>query len=165
MPPDHVPVQRTAPLQDILGMVGTELGVSDWLMVDQPRITGFAEATADFNTVHLDPAVGRAWGFEGTIAHGFLTLSLILRLQEGLVPIPDNLVKGFNYGLEKVRFISPVPCGKRVRGRFSLRDFRERAPGAWLATIDVAIEVEGSDRPALTCQWLAISYVPTEPAG
>lgn len=147
-----------APIAEIQALVGTDLGVSDWFLVDQPRITGFGEATADLNEVHIDPEVGRAWGFPGTIAHGFFTLSLILKLQEGLVPMPDTMTHGYNYGLEKVRFLSPVQCGKRVRGRFHLADFREKEPGAWRYTIDTVIEIEGEEKPALSCQWLSIAY-------
>jgi acyl dehydratase len=152
------PQQRIASVEAIRQMVGTELGVSDWFEIDQSRITQFAEATADMNTVHLDPEVGKAWGLGGTIAHGFLTLSLILKLQEGIVPVVENLTHGYNYGLERVRFLSPVPCGKRVRGRFALADFRPKEPGGWRSTIDVTIEIEGETKPALTCQWLSIIY-------
>lgn len=153
---------RAMPLAEIPALVGTELGVSEWFHVTQDRITQFGEATADLNEVHIDPEIGRSWGFDGTIAHGFFTLSLILKLQEGLVPMPDNFTHGFNYGLERVRFISPVPCGSRVRGRFRLADFREKSPGGWLATVDTAIEIEGQEKPAVTCQWLTISFVPQQ---
>lgn len=151
---------RAMKLAEIPALVGTELGVSDWFTVTQDRITGFGEATADMNEVHIDPEVGRSWGFDGTIAHGFFTLSLILKLQEGLVPMPDDFTHGFNYGLERVRFVSPVPCGARLRGRFRLDDFVEKSPGAWLATVDTVIEIEGQAKPAVTCKWLSIAYVP-----
>lgn len=153
-------LQKTAKLADIAALVGQELGVSEWFLIDQPRIDQFADATADFNSIHVDPEAARAWGLEGTIAHGFLTLSMILKLQEGLVPIPDNMTSGYNYGLEKVRFLSPVPCGKRIRGRFTLSDFREKDPGAWRYTVDTLIEIEGQEKPALSCQWLSVIYVP-----
>lgn len=155
---DTIIVKATIP--EIQAKVGTELGVSDWFLVDQDRINGFGRATEDMNEVHIDPEVGRAWGFPGTIAHGFFTLSLILKLQEGLVPLPETMTHGYNYGLDKVRFLSPVVCGKRVRGRFRLVDFREKEPGAWRYQVDTVIEIEGETKPALSCQWLSIAYAP-----
>lgn len=150
---------RIMPLADIPALIGTKLGTSPWLEMPQSRITAFGEATDDLNDVHINPEVGRAWGFDGTIAHGFLTLSLILKLQEGLVPMPQGFTHGFNYGLERVRFIAPVPCGARVRGHFHLADFQEKSPGAWLSTVDCTIEIEGIEKPALHCQWLSIAYL------
>jgi len=150
---------RTASLEEIKTLVGQELGVSDWVVMDQPRINMFADATEDHNSVHIDPKVGIEWGLGGTIAHGFLTLSMILHLQEGLLPMPANLTRGYNYGLEHVRFTSPVRCDRRVRGRFKLDSLTERKPGEWLYVVDVVIEIENEAKPAVTAKWLSICYV------
>lgn len=149
---------REAKISEIQALIGQELGASEWFLVDQEKVTEFGRATEDLNEIHVDPEVGRAWGFQGTIAHGFFTLSLIMKLQEGLVPTPDTMTHGFNYGLENVRFIHPVDIGKRVRGVFRLADFRQKGPGAWRYQVDTVIEIEGIAKPALTCQWLSITY-------
>jgi acyl dehydratase len=150
---------RIESLETIKGLVGSELGISDWVMIDQARIDAFADATEDHNSIHVDPEAGRAWGLGGTIAHGFLTLSMILRLQEGIVPIPERLARGFNYGLEKVRFLAPVPSGRRIRGRFDLRAFTETKPGNWRSEVGVTIEIEGEDKPALSATWMSLAIL------
>lgn len=151
--------QRYETIATIKASVGSELGISDWLLVDQPRIDAFAHATEDYNSIHVDPAAGAEWGLGGTIAHGLLTLSLLLKLSEDIVPAPAGLKSGYNYGLEHVRFIHPVKAGQRIRGRFKLADFQERVPGTWILTADVLIEIEGEAKPALSCQWLTIFFV------
>lgn len=150
---------RTAPIDDIRTMVGTELGVSEWVMMDQARIDAFGHATEDLNAVHMDAEVGREWGLGGTIAHGFLTLSMILKLQDDVVPKPENMTHGFNYGIDKVRFVAPVPSGRRIRGRFFLESLQERKAGEWLFVINVTIEIEGQEKPALVGQWLSLCAI------
>ncbi len=150
---------------DDLAALGQRVGeefspYGEQLLITQEMIDRFADLTGDHQWIHVDVERARRESpFKTTIAHGFFTLSLILKLQEGLVPIPENFTHGFNYGLEQVRFISPVPSTSRVRGRFTLTDFREKGRNGWLMTVDTVIEIEGQDRPAVTCKWLSIAYV------
>lgn len=148
---------RYESLDDMHALVGQELGVSDWIMIDQPRIDLFADATDDHSPLHTDPEFGREWGVGGTIAHGFLTLSMIFRLSEGILPIAKGQARGFNYGMERVRFLSPVSSGKRIRGRFTMRSLEETKPGNWRSTVGVTIEIEGQEKPALSADWLSIA--------
>jgi acyl dehydratase len=127
--------------------------VSDWLTIDQARIDAFADLTGDHNPLHVDPQWAAAEGpFAGTVAHGFLTLSLLTQLGDGLLPVPEGAV-AVNYGFERVRFARPVPVGSRVRGRFALVRSEARGRGT-LATVKAEIEVEGAMRPALVAEWL-----------
>lgn len=148
-----------AAIDDIRARVGSSVGTSGWLTLDQDRITAFADATEDRQFIHVDPAAAAATPFGGTVAHGFLTLSMLSRMAADVMAVPDTTKMVVNYGLEKVRFIAPVPAGSRVRGHFDLLAFDQRAPGQWLATHAVTVEIEGSDRPALTAQWLGLIFV------
>ena len=134
-----------------------EVGVSDWFLVDQDRIQRFADLTEDWLFLHTDPEQARAVGFDGTIAHGFLTIALIATLVPTALPRLKGVSVGFNYGFNRVRLISPVPSGKRIRGRFRLKDCTERLPDEWLLTYDVTIEVEGQEKPALIAEWLFLN--------
>ncbi|MFP5019405.1 MaoC family dehydratase [Pseudonocardia phyllosphaerae] len=136
---------------------GTELGVSDWLTVDQQRIDGFADATDDHQWIHVDPEKAADGPFGGTIAHGFLTLSLLPKLVQGVYRV-DGVKMGVNYGLNKVRFTSPLPVGSRVRGKVDLVDVTDVSGGVQL-TLAVTVEVEGSDKPAVVAEWLTRQYV------
>ena len=147
-----------APLDDIRARVGQEVGISGWLTVDQPRIDTFAEATEDRQFIHTDPQAAAAAGFGGTIAHGFLTLSLLSRMAPEAMLVPDGIKMALNYGLDRVRFLAPVKAGKRVRGRFKLDSMDEKAPGQWLMRHEVTVEIEGEDKPALTAQWLGLIF-------
>jgi acyl dehydratase len=146
-------------LAEMAAQVGREIGRSGWIAIEQDRIVRFADATDDRSTVHLDRAVARAAGFDDTFAQGFLTLSMLMRLQEGVVPEPEGMKNGFNYGLDRVRFLSPVPSGARIRARFVLLALEEVRPGHWRRTLDVTIEVEGQDKPALSAQWIGYYIV------
>jgi acyl dehydratase len=146
-------------LAEMAALVGREIGRSDWIVIEQDRIVRFADATDDRSAVHLDRAVARAAGFDDTFAQGFLTLSMLMRLQEGVVPEPEAMKNGFNYGLDRVRFLSPVPSGARIRARFLLLALEEVRPGHWRRTLDVTIEVEGQDKPALSAQWIGYYIV------
>ncbi len=141
-------------LADMAGLIGEEIGRSDWIEINQDRITRFADATDDHSAVHLDKEAARAFGFDETFAQGFLTLSMLMRLQEGVVPEPEGMTSGFNYGLERVRFLSPVANGARIRGRFILRALDEVRPGHWRRTLDVTVEIEGQDKIALSAKWI-----------
>ena len=147
-----------APLDDIRARVGQEVGVSGWLTVDQPRIDAFADATEDRQFIHTDPQAAAAAGFGGTIAHGFLSLSLLSRMAADAMLAPEGLKMALNYGLDRVRFLAPVKAGKRIRGRFTLDSMDEKAPGQWLMRHEVTVEIEGEEKPALTAFWLGLIF-------
>ena len=147
-----------ASLDDIRAQIGKEIGVSSWLLVDQDRIHAFAEATEDRQFIHVDPAAAAQTPFGGTIAHGFLTLSLLSRMAAEAMLVPDGLEMAVNYGLDRVRFLAPVRSDKRVRGRFVLDSVEEKAPGQWLMRHNVTVEIEGEDKPALTALWLGLIF-------
>ena len=148
-----------ASLDDIRARIGTDIGTSDWIEVTQDRIAAFAEATEDRQFIHLDPVLAAQTPFGGTIAHGFLSLSLLSRMAADVMLIPDTTKMAVNYGLDRVRFLAPVKSGKRVRGHFTLDSAEEKAPGQLLARHTVTVEIEGEDKPALTAQWLGLLFV------
>ncbi len=145
-------------LNQIRAKIGEEVGVSGWLTVDQARIDAFADATEDRQFIHVDPAAAARTPFGGTIAHGFLTLSLLSRMGAEAMLLPDALKMAVNYGFDRVRFLAPVKAGKRVRGRFVLDSVEEKAPGQILVRHTVTVEVEGEDKPALTASWLGLMF-------
>lgn len=140
--------------------VGQEVGVSDWFEVDQDRINKFAEATGDFQYIHIDPERAAQTPFGTTIAHGFLTLSLMSMLSAdgGGIKL-ENSVMGINYGLDKVRFINPVKVGSKIRARFELVSAQEKKPKQYLLKHNVTIEIEGEDKPALIAEWLGMTVI------
>ena len=144
---------------ELRSRVGEEVGVSAWLTVDQPRIDAFADATEDHQFIHVDPAAAAAAGFGGTIAHGFLSLSLLSRMAAEAMLLPDSLKMALNYGFDRIRFLAPVKSGKRVRGRFVLDSVDEKAPGQILLRHTVTVEIEGEAKPALTAVWLGLMFV------
>jgi acyl dehydratase len=146
-------------LDDIRSRIGEEVGVSSWLTVDQARIDAFADATEDHQFIHVDPATATAAGLGGTIAHGFLSLSLLSRMAADAMLLPEGLKMALNYGFDRIRFLAPVRSGKRVRGRFVLDSIEEKAPGQWLMRHNVTVEIEGEDKPALTALWLGLTFV------
>ena len=147
-----------ASIDEIRTRIGTEIGVSSWLVVDQARIDAFADATEDRQFIHIDPAAAAQTPFGGTIAHGFLTLSLLSRMAADAMLIPDGVKMAVNYGLDRVRFLAPVRSGSRVRGRFTLDSIEEKVPGQLLMRHIVAVEIEGEDKPALTAVWLGLIF-------
>ena len=147
-----------ASLDEIRDRVGTEVGVSSWLTVDQERIDAFAHATEDRQFIHVDAEAAARTPFGGTIAHGFLTLSLLSRMAAEAMLVPDSVKMAVNYGLDRVRFLAPVRSGKRIRGRFTLDSVEEKAPGQWLLRHVVTVEIEGEDKPALTAVWLGLMF-------
>ena len=147
-----------ASLDEIRANIGRPVGVSDWIEVTQHRIDQFAEATEDRQFIHIDPAAAAQTPFGGTIAHGFLSLSLLSRMAADAMPVPDTTRMAVNYGLDRVRFLAPVRAGKRVRGHFTLTGADEKAPGQLLLKHDVTVEIEGEDKPALTAQWLGLIF-------
>jgi acyl dehydratase len=148
-----------ASIEDILGKVGSEVGVSDWILVDQARIDTFADVTEDHQFIHIDPEAAAKTPFGGTIAHGFLSLSLLSRMAADAMLRPEGVKMGVNYGFEKVRFLSAVRSGKRVRGRFTLASFEEKRPGQYQFVHAVTVEIEGEDKPALIADWIGMIFV------
>ena len=148
-----------ASLDEIRSRVGEEVGVSSWLTIDQPRIDAFADATDDHQFIHVDPAAAAAAGLSGTIAHGFLSLSLLSRMAADATLLPEGLKMALNYGFDRIRFLAPVSSGKLVRGRFTLDSIEEKAPGQWLMRHNVTVEIEGEDKPALSAVWLSLMFV------
>lgn len=148
-----------ASLAEIRARVGSETGVSSWLMIDQARIDVFADATEDRQFIHTDPTAAAQTPFGGTIAHGFLTLSLLSRMAAEAMLLPDTLQMAVNYGFDRVRFLAPVRSGGQVRGRFRLDSAEEKAPGQILLRHHVTVEIEGEDKPALTADWIGLMFV------
>jgi acyl dehydratase len=148
-----------ATLDQIRSRVGEEVGVSSWLMIDQQRIDAFAEVTEDRQFIHVDPEAASQTAFGSTVAHGFLSLSMLSRMAAEAMLLPDSLKMAVNYGFERVRFIAPVGSGKRIRGRFTLDSLEEKAPGQILIRHDVAVEIEREEKPALTAQWLGLLFI------
>jgi acyl dehydratase len=148
-----------ATLADIHSRVGEELGVSNWLTIDQPRIDQFADATEDRQFIHVDAGAAARTPFGGTIAHGFLTLSLLSRMAADVLLVAEGTKMVVNYGLDRVRFLAPVKSGSHVRGRFLLDSVEEKAPGQVLMRHIVTVEIEGEDKPALTAVWLTLLII------
>jgi acyl dehydratase len=148
-----------ARLTEIKSRIGSEVGVSSWTTLDQARIDGFADATEDRQFIHVDPAAAAQTPFGGTIAHGFLTLSLLSRMGADAMLLPEGAQMAINYGLDRVRFLAPVRSGKRVRGRFTLDSVEEKGTGQILMRHSVTVEIEGEDKPALSAVWLALIVI------
>ena len=154
----RLPVSPTA----LGSLVGVETGVSDWITVDQSRINAFAACTEDFQFIHIDPVQAKEKaGFDSTIAHGFLVLSLLSDFAvQAAFPL-ERAEVSINYGFEKLRFLTPVASGARVRGRFVLADGAERKPGQWLLSYNVTVEVEDEPKPAIVARWLILQVLDT----
>jgi len=146
-------------LEEAQTLIGQEVGISDWLQVTQEKVNQFAEATGDYQFIHIDEERARQeTPFGGTIAHGFLTLSLLSMLSAQTDTIKIKGANVFiNYGLDKVRFINPVRIGKRIRARFELLSAIEKSPGQHLLKHKATIEIEGVDKPAMIAEWLGMS--------
>ncbi len=144
--------------------IGTEVGVSNWITVDQEMINAFAQTTHDHQWIHIDPErAARETPFGGAIAHGFLSLSLASRFAYDCFDLLPGQVMGINYGFEKLRFLSPVVAGARLRGRFVLKSVKQRSPTELLRTNILTIEIEGSEKPALVAEWLGLAvFAPPE---
>ena len=150
---------RTIRIEEIAGLVGKEVGVSDWVEIGQDRIDKFADVTEDHQFIHVNPEAARATPFGGTVAHGFLTLSMLSRLAMGVLPICEGIRMGVNYGFDKVRFSAPVRSGKRIRGRFTLMSAKQKIPGQWQFKYAARVEIEGEEKPALVAEWLSMQTV------
>jgi acyl dehydratase len=144
-------------LADLPSLVGTEVGVSDWITVDQPMIDLFADATHDHQFIHVDPERARKeTPFGGTIAHGFLSLSLLSAMNYNCAPSIRERRMGINYGFNRIRFMTPVCAGKRVRGRFTLKESRYRGADMVMISYGVVVDIEDEPKPALTADWLTV---------
>ena len=147
------------PVTELSQYVGKELGHSEWLKIDQQRINLFAEATGDFQFIHVDPEKAAKTPFGGTIAHGFLTLSLIPKLIEDILVLPQGLKMVVNYGLDSVRFIQPVKVDSRVRLKVKLGEVMEKKPGQWLLKAIATLEIDGEEKPAYIAESLSLCFV------
>jgi len=145
-----------ASLEDITARIGTEIGTSDWITIDQKRIDAFAEVTEDRQFIHVDPEQAAKSMFGGTVAHGFLTLSLLSRFAADVMLVPPDAKMAVNYGFDNVRFLAPVPAGARVRGIFTLANVEEKGPGRLLMHHDVMVDIDVTEKPALTADWLGL---------
>jgi len=143
---------------DVAGFVGKETGISEWIEIDQKRINQFADVTEDHQFIHINPEAAKATPFGTTIAHGFLTLSMLPKFAEGCVIAVDGVKMGVNYGFEKVRFVSPVKSGKRIRAHFTLMSADEKIPGQWSFKYGVKVEIEDEEKPAVVAEWLSMQF-------
>jgi len=147
------------PVTELSQYVGKALGHSAWLKIDQQRINLFAEATGDFQFIHVDPVKAAQTPFGCTIAHGFLTLSLIPKLIEDILVLPQGLKMVVNYGLDSVRFIQPVKVDSQVRLKVELAEVQEKKPGQWLLKAIATLEIDGEAKPAYIAESLSLCFV------
>lgn len=145
--------------EQLFDHIGEEMGLSRWFLIDQACIDAFADITEDRQFIHIDPERAARTPFGGTIAHGFLTLSLASAMSYDAVKPLDGVVMGVNYGFDKLRFLAPVPAGSRVRGRFKLLSAEDKGGGRWLIKQELTVEIEGADKPALIAEWLGMQVV------
>jgi acyl dehydratase len=144
---------------EYMKMVGTEVGVSSWHLVDQQRIDAFADITEDRQFIHVDPERAiRETPFGATVAHGFLTVSLLSVFSYEALPKVVGVTRGVNYGFDKLRFVSPVRAGSRLRGRFTLMEAKLRGPKELMSRTSVSVEIEGEAKPALVADWIGLIY-------
>ena len=149
-------MRKIVPLQELQDYVGQDLGCSEWLRIDQARIETFADVSEDRQFIHVDPERAGKTPFGGTIAHGFLTLSLLTHLTSDLGVVPEGMTMGINYGFDKVRFLQPVKVNDEIRACSKLLDVTEKQTGHVLLKSAVTIEIRGETRPALVAEWLGL---------
>jgi len=147
---------KTVPIDQLDEYVGTETGRSDWFQIDQDRINAFADATLDRQWIHVDEASAASGPFGSTIAHGFLTLSLLSYLTSSSIIVPEGAVMFINYGSDKIRYLAPVKVGSNIRSISTLKAVREKSPGQYLLTSNVVVEIEGEETPALVADLLTL---------
>lgn len=144
---------------EAMAMVGTKLPPGEWVTVDQDRINVFADCTEDHQFIHIDEAAAAQTPFGGTIAHGFLTLSLLTKMSEGSGIALKGIVMGLNYGCDKVRFLNPVRAGKRVRAHSEIMSVDQKEANRFLIKSAVTVEIEGEDTPAVYAEWLSMQII------
>ncbi|RMV19656.1 MaoC family dehydratase [Pseudomonas savastanoi] len=149
----------SVPVTELKHYIGKDAECSDWLTIDQERINLFAEATGDFQFIHVDPVKAAQTPFGATIAHGFLSLSLIPKLMEGIMALPEGLKMAVNYGMDSVRFVQPVLVNSRVRLKVQLTEVTEKKPGQWLLKAIATLEIEGQEKPAFVAEPLTLCFV------
>lgn len=153
--------RETVRIEDLQSRIGESLGQSSWRTVDQQRIDGFADLTEDPQWIHTDPErAAKESPFGATIAHGFLSLSLLSAMAMDVLPAIEGQVMGINYGFDKVRFMNPVREGSKVRGQFTLMEVKRRSDNEWQLRHGVQVEIEGQEKPALIAEWLSLVIVP-----
>lgn len=146
--------------QELASKVGENIGTSEWIEIDQEMINKFADATGDHQFIHVDEEKAKMTPFGGTIAHGFLTLSLMpVMTMNSDLPKIEGIKMAVNYGGDKTRFLAPVRSGKRVRGHYKLLALDEKRPGQWQQNVELTVEIEGEDKPALIAEWLTLYYI------
>ena len=152
---------KTVKAESLVEYVGQSLGQSEWFQIDQDRINRFADATLDHQFIHVDPEKAKHTPFGGTIAHGFLTLSLLPYFQSKMADmiVPEGLKMGMNYGFDKIRFLAPVSVDSKVRCVATLKEMTEKKPGQFLFNVELSVEIEGEDKPALIADWLLMYFV------
>jgi len=158
---DQVYLVRTDLLsfEDLKKKLCLEVGISRWFTIDQARVDKFADLTEDWQYIHVDPVAAKKTNFNGTIAHGFLTVSLLSAMYYDAIPTIEGSILGVNYGFDKLRFLSPVKVGSKVRGRFELFDIREVRPFEVSTTWRVEVEIEDFEKPALVAHWIGRQYL------
>ncbi len=147
---------KIVPKEEMINAIGSKYEPSEWIDITQDRINAFADCTEDHQFIHVDEEKAAQGPFGGTIAHGFLTLSLLSKMIEGNGVIPENTVMGINYGFNKVRFLAPVRAGKRVRAHMEVKDVQPKDGNRFLITQGVTVEIEGEETPALVADWLSM---------
>ena len=153
---------NTISLEELKSRIGGEPRYSRWFTVDQERIDRFADVTEDWQFIHCDPEKAAETPFGGTIAHGFLSLSLLSAMSYDSEPAIEGAEMGINYGFNKIRFTSPVKVGSRVRAKFTTRAVEEKTPTMILTTTGIIVEIEGESRPALSAEWLGMTILKEE---
>jgi acyl dehydratase len=150
----------TITVAELSAKIGTVIATSEWITIDQEMINKFADATGDHQFIHVDEAAAKMTPFGGTIAHGFLTLSLFpVMMAKSDAPKVEGVKMGVNYGGNKTRFLAPVRSGKRVRGHFKLLSLEEKRPGQWQQTLEFTVEIEGEEKPALLAEWVTMMFL------
>ena len=147
------------PKEDLLKQIGTKFEPGAWIEIPQQRVDTFADCTDDHQFIHVDPEKAAQTPFGGTIAHGFLTLSLLAKMCEESAVIPDDIVMALNYGFDKIRFLAPVKVGKRIRANVEILDIEQKEGNRFLIKQGISVEIEGEKKPALIAEWLAMFIV------
>ena len=149
----------TVPASELKDHVGEEVGVSEWFEIDQDRIDAFADATEDHQFIHVDPEAAKHTPFGSTIAHGYLTLSLLPHLSGQAMLLPEGTMMAMNYGSDKIRFLNPVKVDSKVRARVKIADVTEKGVGRYLVKNEVTVEIDGEDKPAMIAETLSLFFV------
>jgi len=152
-------MQHVVPVDQLDDYIGCDIGVSDWVTIDQARVDAFADATLDHQFIHVDPERAKATPWGTTIAQGFLTLSLVPNLLSSTGIVPEGTVMAINYGTDKVRFLEAVKVPSEIRARASLADVTKKGPGRYLLKVNATVEIKGVEKPALVAEMLAMFVV------